>query len=410
MKNVTWLAILFTSLLFAFASACSPATASSSLPIDQTYPENAPIASATLQTGGCPQTGSIEPCPSDEPSQVVVIATLIPANPTSTSPISLSPTPSSPIPISPTPASPEASSPEPTPEERLEGVTATPCPPEQCAYSGVFTLQRPIAQPGNDHIEPTYRFGTTQGGLRDPHHGVEFLNPYGTPVLAAADGVVVVAGDDRQPISPAGSWPPAYLGAYTNFYGNLIVIEHELPPALQQAAPEMPAPLYTLYAHLSKMNVEVGDQVRTGQEIGKVGMGGAATGSHLHFEVRTGVNDYLNSRNPELYLAPHTGEDGQLLGGFAGQVVDSQGFEVDLPEITLQHLPGGPDQPEGAEFYLQSYQDASLTGNLPWGETFALSDLPPGWYRMTFAHLGVNEVLFQVFPGMLTVLRIEVGE
>jgi len=38
MKNVTWLAILFTSLLFAFASACSPATASSSLPIDQTSP------------------------------------------------------------------------------------------------------------------------------------------------------------------------------------------------------------------------------------------------------------------------------------------------------------------------------------------------------------------------------------
>ena len=405
MKKAAWLAILFTGLIFTLASACSPATASSSLPIDQMSPENAQVETAASQVGGCPQTGSGEPCPSGEPSRVVVIATLIPSTLTSPSPIPLSPTPSSP-----TLTSPEASLPEATPEQQLEGVAATPCPPEQCAYSGVFTLQRPIAQPGNDQIEPTYRFGTTQGGLRDPHHGVEFLNPYGTPVLAAADGVVVVAGDDQQPISPAGSWPPVYYGAYTNFYGNMVVIEHELPLALQQAAPEMPGPLYTLYAHLSKMNVEVGDQVRTGQEIGKVGMGGAATGSHLHFEVRMGVNDYLNSRNPELYLAPHTGEGGQLLGGFAGQVVDSQGFEVELPEITLQHLPDGPDQPKDAEFYLQSYQDESLTGNLPWGETFALGDLPPGWYRMTFAHLGVNEVLFQVFPGMLTVLRIEVAD
>jgi len=294
MRVAAWLTIFFTCLLFGLVLACSPATTSHNLPVTQTPPKNEQAESATRQANDCPQPGSGEPCPSREPTGVVVIATLIPS--TSSPPSATS-------------TSPEVSLPTTTPEEQPKSVAATACPPEQCTYSGVFTLQRPIASPGNDQIEPTYRFGTTQGGRRDPHHGVEFLNPYGTPVLAAADGIVVVAGDDLQPISPEGSWPPVYYGAYPNFYGNLVVIQHEVPLAIQQAVPEMPEPLYTLYGHLSEIGVKVGDKVHTGQEIGKVGMGGAATGSHLHFEVRLGVNDYLNSRNPELYLAPHTGEE-----------------------------------------------------------------------------------------------------
>ena len=82
--------------------------------------------------------------------------------------------------------------------------TPTPCSDEVCVYPNHFFLKRPILSPGNDAVDGTYRFGSTQSGKREPHHGVEMLNGFGTPVYAAADGVVVVAGDDVNPISPQG--------------------------------------------------------------------------------------------------------------------------------------------------------------------------------------------------------------
>ena len=93
--------------------------------------------------------------------------------------------------------------------------TATPCPPNLCSYAFPYFLQRPIALPGNDVVDATYRFGTTQGGRREPHHGVEFLNAYGTPVLAAADGKVLFAGEDREPISEPGVWPQIFYGPFS---------------------------------------------------------------------------------------------------------------------------------------------------------------------------------------------------
>ncbi|MGC8857389.1 MAG: peptidoglycan DD-metalloendopeptidase family protein, partial [Anaerolineae bacterium] len=84
-------------------------------------------------------------------------------------------------------------------------------------------LQRPIASSGSDCIDLSYLFGTTQGGQRVPHHGVEFPNPAGTPVLAAAAGQVVVAGNDHK---------MAY-GPGKDLYGNLVVLEHHFPQVEQ---------------------------------------------------------------------------------------------------------------------------------------------------------------------------------
>lgn len=97
-------------------------------------------------------------------------------------------------------------------------------------------------------------------------------------MLAAADGQVVFAGDDGQTLL---AWVPA-------FYGNVIVLEHLL-------AGEK---LYTLYGHLSRVGVSIGQAVKTGEPIGEVGASGTAIGSHLHFEVRRGANDYFSTRNP----------------------------------------------------------------------------------------------------------------
>ena len=57
-------------------------------------------------------------------------------------------------------------------------------------------LARPIGPDDNQKVDVSYRYGSTANGRYDIHHGVELNNPSGTPVLAAADGVVVVAGED----------------------------------------------------------------------------------------------------------------------------------------------------------------------------------------------------------------------
>jgi murein DD-endopeptidase MepM/ murein hydrolase activator NlpD len=223
----------------------------------------------------------------------------------------------------------------------LTATNPTECSPDLCAYSGQYFLDRPIAQPGNDVVDGTYPFGSTQSGKRDPHHGVEFLNGSGTPVLAAADGVVVVAGDDREPTSAHGVWPITFYGPYSYFYGNLVVIQHQTPPGLLLPFSELPQLIYTLYGHLSQISVQVGQQVVAGQEIGKVGMTGIAEGSHLHFEVRLGENTYKASRNPELWLKPHTDKQGRLKGGIAGRVIDSYNVNLELSSIVIEQMKEG---------------------------------------------------------------------
>ncbi len=81
---------------------------------------------------------------------------------------------------------------------------------------------------------------------------------YGEPVVAAADGTVAMVSED---------WTPG------RGYGMYLVIEHENGFA-------------TLYGHLSAIDVEEGDTVKAGEQIGQIGATGFATGPHLHFEVR----------------------------------------------------------------------------------------------------------------------------
>jgi murein DD-endopeptidase MepM/ murein hydrolase activator NlpD len=281
---------------------------------------------------------------------------------------------------------------------------STPCSSDLCAYPGMLFLRRPIDPPANDSVDMSYRFGSTQSHLRDPHHGVEFLNRLGTPVLAAADGKVVVAGTDLEPTSAHGVWPITFYGLYSNFYGNLVVIEHPIPAAVQSAFPEIPAPLYTLYGHLSAIEVQPGQEVKAGQEIGKVGMAGIATGSHLHFEVRLGENSYKTSRNPELWLAPHTDPNGQQNGALAGRFLNTYNTSLDLPSVVLQHLPSGPDGPSDFDLSMTTYEEKGLLGQAPFLESFGAGDLPAGWYRITFPMNGLRKELVQVFPGQLTVV------
>ncbi len=86
------------------------------------------------------------------------------------------------------------------------------------------------------------------------HEGIDFIADVGTPIFAAASGVVIVA--ERRPD-----------------YGNMVEIDHGND-------------LITRYAHASKLVVKPGQVVQRGRKIAEVGTTGRSTGPHLHFEVR----------------------------------------------------------------------------------------------------------------------------
>ncbi|NLB13431.1 MAG: peptidoglycan DD-metalloendopeptidase family protein [Gammaproteobacteria bacterium] len=103
-------------------------------------------------------------------------------------------------------------------------------------------------------------------GFGEFHRGVDFAGPRGSEIYTVADGVVQFAGR-------------------SNGYGNTVEIDHGNG-------------YMTRYAHNDKNLVTVGDRVKAGQVIAKMGATGRATGTHLHFEV------WLNGRvvNPNQYL------------------------------------------------------------------------------------------------------------
>lgn len=255
--------------------------------------------------------------------------------------------------------------------------TPIPCDPrtvDYCITDGYFILQRPIKPPANDSVDGTYRYASTANGTRDPHHGVEMGENFGTPVHAAANGVVVFAGPDKEAVySP---WP--------NFYGNVIVIHHG-------------DDLFTLYAHLSMVEVEIGETVQAGQKIGEVGQSGAATGSHLHFEVRRGeVENYFSTVNPELWLTPSRSEYGVM----SFVIVDEAGM-LQSAKLTLQHYADSNEILE--EYFLDTYDPHMPTNE----ENAALGDLPAGRYRIALiqnSHL--YERWVEVQSGKLTQVMI----
>jgi murein DD-endopeptidase MepM/ murein hydrolase activator NlpD len=290
------------------------------------------------------------------------------------------------------PTQPAASQPdeEPSPTAAPQVGSSQPaCEDEICTYDHVFVLKRPIGEGGRYTIVPTARFGTYDRGLKAGRHGVSFLNSTGTPVLAAADGKVVLSGNDS-------SVPQAL---YKNYYGNLVILEHHMDGHQE--------PIYTLYGHLSQTLVEKGDQVKAGEPVGLVGSTGDVGGSTLDFEVRFGEDNYNAARNPELWLQPIPDESGELQGALAGRVLDSQGKYVSIDNIVIERL-AGPGQRALDTKYLKTYAENRLKGTDPWQESFAIGDMPAGSYQITF-YYGPDLVqrVVEIQPGELTVVTIQ---
>ncbi|MCS6943139.1 MAG: peptidoglycan DD-metalloendopeptidase family protein [Geminocystis sp.] len=117
----------------------------------------------------------------------------------------------------------------------------------------------------------TSGFGRRWGRM---HKGIDIAGPVGTPIVAAADGVVISAGWN------AGG------------YGNVVRIRHF-------------DGTITLYAHNSKILVRRGDYVTQGQQIAKMGSTGFSTGPHLHFEIHPQGRRPVN---PLAFLPPKTSQ------------------------------------------------------------------------------------------------------
>ena len=143
--------------------------------------------------------------------------------------------------------------------------------PDQEIAETHFWMSKPLP-PGIGRLLTNQRFpyGWDENGRLLLHTGVDTAEDLGTPVLAVADGTVIVAQSDYS----------AWYGWRCDWYGHLVVIE--LDERWQDQ------PVFALYGHVLNLQVQSGERVQRGQPVAEVGIGGAATHPHLHFEVRQG--------------------------------------------------------------------------------------------------------------------------
>jgi murein DD-endopeptidase MepM/ murein hydrolase activator NlpD len=127
------------------------------------------------------------------------------------------------------------------------------------AAPSLWPVEGPVTGSFGERIDPFNGEGAF-------HTGVDISSPFGTPIVAPADGTVITT-------------------SYVTGYGRTIMLDHGYG-------------ISTLYGHLSGFAVTEGESVRRGDVIGYVGSSGRSTGSHLHYEVR--IHD--TPVNPHKYL------------------------------------------------------------------------------------------------------------
>lgn len=237
-----------------------------------------------------------------------------------------------------------------------------------------FYFYRPIAANDKNWPDPDYRYG---GVFFENvvHTGVDIPAEPGTPVLAAAAGKVEWAGYGLY---------RGVQGDLSDPYGLAVVIRHDFSFQNQQ--------LYTVYGHLQEMDVERGQQVAMGEQIGLVGQTGKVTGPHLHFEVRVGNDDYFSTLNPELWLVPPQG-----WGIAVARIMDTVGALYTTERVRFISME--TDQ----VWRVHPYAGGEAHSDPYYRENLVLSDLPAGMYevRIDYGPETFNYFI-QIDPGRVT--------
>lgn len=219
-----------------------------------------------------------------------------------------------------------------------------------------YAFQRPFPRTSTDYIDRTYPYGMGETRGLPIHHGVDIQNGRHTPILAIGAGNVYYAGPDLTRL----------FGPFADYYGNLVVIKHNL---LSSEG----LPVYSLYGHLQRTSVDTGSKIEAGDQIGTVGDAGVAFGPHLHLEIRVGdPEDFGTSRNPELWILPYPG-----FGTLAGRVINADGSIAHEVTVTVRRA----GLSDSFARYAYTYADDPLiNSDAAWNENFTLGDLPEDEY------------------------------
>ncbi|MBK7180883.1 MAG: peptidoglycan DD-metalloendopeptidase family protein [Chloroflexi bacterium] len=230
--------------------------------------------------------------------------------------------------------------------------------PDLALSSAHFWLAKPLPGGGRFLVNDTFPYGWDGNGRYLLHNGVDSAEAMGTAVLAAADGLVVYAGPDAE----------AWFGWRCDWYGHLVIIRHDMTWQGQ--------PVYSLYGHVLGITVETGQRVVQGEQVAEIGVGGAATSPHLHFEVRIGDNAFGATRNPMLWVGP-----GETRGVLAGRLVDPDGRPWQGVTVTLVDGRDGQTQFLNTWTYLDD-PDHLINPDEGYAENFVFFDLLPGVYTL----------------------------
>ena len=221
-----------------------------------------------------------------------------------------------------------------------------------------FYFSRPIAADEVNWPLADYRYGGVFPGTTLVHTGIDIDAPRNTPVLAAANGKVVWAGYGLFSGSSDVNDP----------YGIAVMLLHDFGFQGKK--------LYTVYAHMDEIYVQTGQLVKTGEQLGKVGITGNTSGPHLHFEVRLGSNTFFVTRNPELWLAPPQG-----WGVLTGRLLNSNSSLLTNQTVTIQ------SKTTHRKWSVISYGPSTVNSDDYYHENVVLSDLPAGDYLVSVDYL-----------------------
>jgi len=238
-----------------------------------------------------------------------------------------------------------------------------------------FYFKRPIAANEVNWPLANYRYGgmlSNEGA--SVHTGIDIDAPLHTPILAAGAGTVISAGYGLY----GGANDPK------DPYGLAVTIRHDF--GYQGRL------LYTIYAHMDRIDARLGQHVEAGDQLGIVGLTGNTTGPHLHFEVRIESNSFFSTRNPELWLAPPQG-----WGVLVGRLNNTNHSLLTGQEVNVT------SKTTGRKWTVVSYANTTINSDDYYQENMVLSDLPAGDYEISIDYLDHSYLAdVTIHPGAVT--------